>query len=83
MGLLLGQVNKRWKGHTKGAARSFLLRAAPFSCDAVIVPQPLSMASFFEEAYAGSDADFLIRGVSDTSVDRPWQSSAHPLQLRR
>ena len=69
MGLLLGQVNKRWKGHTKGAA--------------VIVPQPLSMASFFEEAYAGSDADFLIRGVSDTSVDRPWQSSAHPLQLRR
>ena len=54
-----------------------------FSCGAAIVPQPLSMSSFFEEAYAERDADFLIRGVSDTSVDRPWQSSAHPLQLRR
>ena len=48
------------EGALKRRSTTFLLRAAPFSCGAAIVPQPLSMSSLFEEAYAESDADFSL-----------------------
>ena len=48
------------EGALKRRCTKFLLSAAPFSCGAAIVPQPLSMSSLFEEAYAESDADFSL-----------------------
>jgi len=33
--------------------------------------------------YATNDADFLIRGVPDTLVDRPLQCLVHPLRPRQ